>query len=85
MLERSKQGGLLLLLLTMMTTMIMMMMMMMMCVLNVHRLVRFEENKDQSDQIFQDIHRISTAEMTFDSKNDDASPNLGCILFGLRY
>ena len=65
----------LLLLLLLMTTTTTTMMMMMMCVLSVHRLVRFVENEGQSDQIFQDIHRISSGETTSDSKSDDISSN----------
>jgi hypothetical protein len=72
MVERSKQGGLMVMLLLLL---LLLLLLMMMCVLSVHRLVRFVENKDKSDQIFQDIHRIRSDETTSDSKSDDALPN----------
>ena len=65
--EISKQGGLML--------MLMMMMMMMMSVLCIHQLVRFVENKYQCNYIFQDIQRISSDEMTSDTKSDNTSSN----------
>jgi len=57
-----------------MVMLLLLLLLMMMCVLSVHRLVRFVENKDERDQIFQDIHRVRSDETTYDSKSDDALP-----------